>query len=341
MRPPYLQLVLLLVVIMNSGAAHAGEWKRFLDEDGVKGYTRSVRGSALYEVRSTIIVPARIEVVGAVLRDVEGLKRPGSSCLEARLIERQDANHYTFYVAYDFPWPVSDRDAVIQVVNRYDLDKGRVIADLRAVSHPRLPRRKDRLRITDLRSQFVIEYISRERTGVVYTSRADPTGHIPTFLVNRGSKSSLKDNALDLRKAVKNPVYVRAAASSSDAALVERFTSDPRKLTRIIERRLGELISDPALVARLVADRRVLGELTGGSGRVGEILLHGWGSYESKAEAVRVLLRALLAGRVPAAKLDGFVADRRLIGRILYGKGGDKAVATLLAGGHRQQKGGG
>jgi hypothetical protein len=327
----------LLLLSLAGGEAHAGGWTQFLDKDGVRGYTRTVAGSNLVDVRSTIVVPAKIEIVGAVLRDVEGLKRAGSSCIEARIIEKRDRNHYTFYVAYDFPWPVSDRDAVVKVTTRYDLNKARVIADLRAIRHPKVPPREGRVRITKMTSQFVVEYISRNKTGVVYTSRADPGGSLPSFLVNRGSKGSLKDNAGDLRLAARNPKYVKAARASPDTALVEKITKDPGLMTAIVENRLREFISDRKLAARLARERWVLAALTAGSGKVGEILLHGWGSYSSKAKAVRVLLRRLLGGHTKDRQaIERFVADRRLIGRILYGKAGDKAVAAFIA---RHKKG--
>ena len=44
---------------------------------------------------------------------------------------------------------------------------------MRAVEDSRVPRRKKHVRITDLGSQFVVEYISRHKTGVIYTSRAE------------------------------------------------------------------------------------------------------------------------------------------------------------------------
>jgi hypothetical protein len=100
----------------------------------------------------------------------------------------------------------------------------------------------------------------------------------------------------------------------------------------IVENRLREFISDRKLAARLAGERRVLSALTAGQGRVGEILLHGWGSYRSKARAVRVLLRRLLGGHVKDRQaIERFVANKRLIGRILYGKAGDKAVADFIA----------
>jgi hypothetical protein len=324
---------LLAALLLLAGPAFAGEWEQFLDEDGVRGYTRTVAGSKLVEVRSTIVVPARIEVVGAVLRDVEGLARPGQSCTAARYVEKLDRNRYTFYVAYDFPWPASDRDAVIRVVTRYDLDRGRVVADLRAIEDPRVPRQPGHVRITDLASQFVIEYLGRQKTGVIYTSRADPAGHLPAFLVNRGAKKSLKQNALDLRRAAAKPEYLKAAAASPDAALVERAVRDPARMAKIVAYRLGELMRDRPLIARMVGERRVVEALLGEKGNVGELLLHGWGARASQRKAVELLLRQLLAPRIrDRAALARFVTDTARLDRILRGPGADAEVAAFLAG---------
>jgi len=325
-------LLAILLSLSLPGAALAGEWRQFLDEEGVRGYSRAVDGSDIVELRSTIVVPAKIEVVGAVLRDVEGLKRPGTTCTEARFIEKRDHNSYTFYLAYDFPWPLSDRDVVIEVITRYHIDKGRVVSDLRAVEHPEVPAREGYVRIKDLRSQFVIEFLSRDRTGVVFTTRVDPAGQLPAFLINVSSKGSLRDNATDLRLAVRASEYIEAAAASTDTELVERVTGDPAEMRRIFGNRLGELIGDRALVERLLADRRVFEALTRGSGEVGAIIMHGWGARESKAEAVRVLLRQYLGARLAdRAVVERFVSDPQLIDRILARREADAVVADFLA----------
>jgi hypothetical protein len=134
-----------------------------------------------------------------------------------------------------------------------------------------------------------------------------------------------------MRRATRKDEYLRAAASSPDAALVKKVTGDPRQMTRIIENRLGELISDRALIGTLVADRRVLSSLVKGSGTVGATILHGWGSGESKARAVRALLRELLAGQTrDRAAIERFISDRRLIRRILYHRGGDDEVRAFI-----------
>jgi hypothetical protein len=287
------------------------------------------------ELRSVVVLDARIEVVGAVLRDVEGLKRPGSSCTEARVVERPDRDHYAVYVAYALPGPFSDRVAVVRIANRYDLDRGRVTSDLHAVDPPPVPVPRSAVRITEFEARFVVEYLSRERTAVVYTSRIDPGGWIPAFLANHAARDSLLDNARVLRQLVRRPDYVSAGASSPDAALAERLLADPDAVRRVAANRLRDLVPDPALAARLAAEPAVVEAFVRGDGRIGAALLLGWGSDASRREAIALVLRELFAARA----VDPAAADRFLAGpvldRIASGGGADEVAAFLDSAGMR------
>jgi hypothetical protein len=324
-------LPLLLWTGLGGQPARATEdWHQVLAEDGVLGYSRAVAGSDVLEFRSTVVLPARIELVGTILRDVEGLKKPGSSCKEARFVENSDQNHYIFYAHYGFPIPLDDRDVVLRVSTTYDFAMGRAIATLQAVDDPRVPHRSGIVRITTFTAQFIIEYLGRDRTGIVYTMHADPGGHIPAFVVNYGNKHGLRDNVDDLRKATRDPKYLKAAAGSTDKALVESIVHDERKMTDIVTNRLGDYIHDRDFIALVTNDVRVMTSLVRGDGRVGEILLHGWGSRESKRQAVVELLKEWLASRTQdRAAIQRIADDRSLVDRLLSGQGG--GAATLQA----------
>ena len=325
-----LPLLLGGALSVHAGAS-VGDWTPVLNEKGIKGYSRSVAGSDILEFRSTVVIPARIELIGEILRDVEGLKRTSKSCQEVRIIEYQDRNNYTFYVAYSFPFPLTDRDVVIKVTTTYDFALGRALSDLRAVATPKLPPRKGYVRITDMRAQFVFEYLGRERTGIVYTSRTDPGGHIPDFLVNYSNKRALLSSAEDLRAATLKPEYQKAAATSQDHALVEGILKDPQAMGRIARNRLAEFIHDAGFVALLAGDPGVMAALLSGEGGVGETLLHGWGSRGSQRRAVAELLRRFLGGRgVAAAIVEAVAGDQRLLDRLLSGQGGLAELRTRV-----------
>jgi hypothetical protein len=326
-----ISLSLLLWTGLGGQPARATEeWHQVLAEEGIFGYARAVPGSDVLEFRSTVVLPARIELVGAILRDVEGLKRPGSRCKESRIVERSDQNHYVFYAHYEFPTPLDDRDVVMRVSTTYDFAMGRAIANLQAVDEPRVPRRPGIVRITTFTAQFVIEYLGREKTGIVYTMHADPGGHIPTFVVNYGNKHGLRDNVDDLRKATRDPKYLKAAADSSDRELVESIVREQRKMNEIVKNRLGDYIHDRDFIGLIADDARVMTSLVRGDGRIGEILLHGFGSRESKRQAVSELLKEWLASRTTDGGAIARIAeDRALVERLLSGQGG--GTAALLA----------
>jgi len=299
-----------------------GQWEQVLWEAGVRGFARELPGTDLLEFRSTAVIPAPIEVVGVVLRNVEGLKKSSKSCLEARILEQKDLNDYTFYVAYGMPFPFSNRDVVIHATTTYDLRKGRAICELKALPVTQAPARPGFVRITDLRAQFVIEYLGRDKTGIVYTSRVDPGGHIPDFLVNHTSKASIYSSVVDLRRAAQDPRHVQEAVGSPDFQLVERITHDPAQMKAIVQERLGEYIPEREMVRIFSENPGVYQALVDGEGSIGEGLLHGWGSRDSQRQAVAALLQKLL----------GAPADRALVERILDGQGGAAAVKAQLNG---------
>jgi hypothetical protein len=319
-----------ILLALTTAPASAGEWKLIVDQDRISGYTRPVPGSRVLEVRSIAVVDAPIEVVGAVFRDIEGLKRPGSPCYESRYLEVPDRDHFTFYAAFSMPLPFHDRVVVVSVENRYDLERGRVISDRKAVANPSVVVPSQSVLIREMQGHLIVEYLGREKTGVIDTSRVDPAGNIPAFIVNTAARRSVVDGTRDLRKAVLMPEYRKAAESSPDRALADQLVANRAGMERVFANRLSELIGDRALVARLAAEPALLRSFQSGDGQVGEVLLRTWGSDAKRKEGIALLLRSLLAahGAGPAA-INRFLTDA-LLEKILAGRGGDEEVDAFM-----------
>ncbi len=325
-------LILIASMIMLAPSADAAvAWKTVLDKGYVKGYSRPVPGTDIHEFRSTAVIPAGIEIIGAVLRNVEGLKHSSSHCTDVRFVEYINKNNYTFYVSYSYPPPVADRDVIVRVITRYDLERGRTITELVAVKEAIVPRRKGVIRITDYRSQIVLEYINRDRTGIVLTSRLDPGGSIPAFIVNYISKRALDEGAKDLMESVRKRKYRDAAERYGDVAIVEREIRGGIGLKKIYANRMREFISDNEFVSMLIEDDAVCRRLIEGRTKASESIVHGWGSLESKREAVRDLITMYLRLKgVPEDRVRLIVDDRSLIPSIINNGGGCKRIKNLL-----------
>ncbi len=328
------RIIALMIVLMCATLLGAeGGWVNLSDEDNVTGYSRAVDGSNILEYRSTVIVDARIEVVGAVLRNVDGLKDNGN-CVELRILEKKDSNNYTFYIAYSYSGPIASRDIIVKVTTVYDIKRGRVVSDLVAVKDSAVPEREGFVRITDYRSQFVIEYISREKTGVVFTSRVDPGGYIPAFIVNYMGKKAIYSGAIDLRNAVRKKEYIDAAAGSKDRELVEKIVNSKKSMKEILRNRLGEYIKDEKLIAMFLDNSSMFEKLCQGEGEVSEIILHGWGSQESRMRAAEVLLRQYLLLYInDIEKVNRLIRYHELAEKALVGTKCAESVQYLISGG--------
>jgi hypothetical protein len=329
-----LKLFILFLILCAEPAAMAetnSNWQMIMDNENIKGYSRSVEGSDLLEFRSSVIVNAKIEVVGAILRNVEGLKEASSHCTDVRFLEKTDINNYVFYVAYSYPPPIADRDMIVKVSGRYDYNMGRVISDLRALKEPLVPLKKNCIRITNYKAQFIVEYINREKTNIVYTSMLDPAGSIPKSLANFMSKLALESSGLDLQEAIKNKKYIDAAMNSQDHEIVENLVKNKDVMKNIYSNRLGEYIKDKEFIEIIVNDNFMFNKLSGGEGEISEIIRYGWGSESSKKKSVELLLKLYLETFIKdREKINQIIENNDLATRILSGKGGTELLKIAV-----------
>jgi hypothetical protein len=334
MKNKLMKVFIAILIVCAASVAVAGRdngWQMIMDKENIKGYSRSVEGSDILEFRSSVIANAKIEVVGAILRNVEGLKEASSHCTEVRFLEKTDINNYIFYVAYSYPPPIADRDMIVKVSGRYDYNMGRVISDLRALSEPLVPLKKNCIRITNYRAQFIVEYINREKTNIVYTSMLDPGGSIPKVLANFMSKLALESSGLDLQEAIKNKKYIDAAMNSYDHEIVEKLVKDKGVMKNIYANRLGEYIKDREFVELIVNDNIMFDKLSGGEGEFGEIIRYGWGSESSKKKSVELLLKLYLETFIRDGEvIHQIIGNNDLAERILHGKGGTELLKVAI-----------
>ena len=215
--------ILIINFVFLFSIQAGANWKLVINKNGIKVYTRPVVGSDLDEFKGITVVNASIDVIGEVLKDVPAQPEWMGDCIVARVVKRLAGDDVIVYNVTNAPWPVSDRDVIVKSKTVLEYKSGRVIIYMKAVKIPLVPIRKDRIRMTELTGNWILHYISRNKTSVLYQVRTNPAGSIPAVIANLTSKNIPFKTLTGMKKIVKKKKYIDRAAKAKGVTEIERF----------------------------------------------------------------------------------------------------------------------
>jgi hypothetical protein len=194
-----------MVLAAISGAGN--EWKLIFDKDGITLHAREVIDHPQAQFKGVCIVRQPIDAVGAVLSDVSSYPKWFFKCIEARKIQSENSSelHFFLYVAIDTPWPFSDRDVVYKTDVTIDYASGKVFIQSVASKKPFVELKKQYVRITDSKHQWILERISDDRTRITFINRTNAAGPFANYLSNSGMHDTTIHSLQNLKKILQHP----------------------------------------------------------------------------------------------------------------------------------------
>ncbi len=203
-------VVALIVPLAMSASAQNDKWELVGTKDDIVSYKREVPGSPVIAIRGEAVVDASIVRVASVLLDTASLPQWMDRLAEARRIRTQGALHYVEYDRANVPFPLTDRDFVVETWVESDAAKKQVLLKAHSVVDPSAPV-TSLVRGEVLSSTFTLTALDHgQRTRVVAEVHTDPKGSIPKWMVNLTQKSWAHTTIMGLRAQVRKP------ASSDD-----------------------------------------------------------------------------------------------------------------------------
>lgn len=158
----------------------SGGWRLLYERGGFRAFEQA--GSPpTYKAEGMVAMD--LAEVAAVLTDLPRQREWVSHLAESRLLEGDPLGRHVAYSRFDLPWPVQDRDAVVEGVVTQLPREGKVHVRFRTVTHPAAPPRPDCLRVPYTEGSFTLTESSRGQIQVTYTVRLDPGGWLPDWLV--------------------------------------------------------------------------------------------------------------------------------------------------------------
>ena len=176
-------ILMVLITIMLSCPIKAQSWDFIKEKDSIKIYTRSEDGMSLKSYRAVTNINAPVEKVFAVMEDINNTDwwDKKLTLIEVLLYEKDIGAQY--YLVYDLPYPVTDRDLCVNVTITIDKVTGERKINAVALNGV-IPEHNKLVRIKDYGQTWTIIPVGKEWTHVILEGFVDPAGSVPNWLTN-------------------------------------------------------------------------------------------------------------------------------------------------------------
>jgi len=215
-------VLMLLIIASTSFAADMYQWRLVNNKDGCKIYTSVVAGKDYIAAKATCDIPARIEVVGMVIRDIANYPEWMEDCKETKILKVVDDENdvFIFWVRQHVTL-LTDRDMVIKSRVKMNLEKGHDLIYGDLTNEMSYDSGKGYVRMPSFNSLFTLDWIDRENTRVTYMVDPDLGKGVPPSVANSVIKNNPYKSLKKMMKEVKKSKYIESAKTSKYNKLVE------------------------------------------------------------------------------------------------------------------------
>ena len=224
-------VVCMLLIMTSTGfALDQYQWKLVDTEDGCQIYTSVVAGRDYVAAKATCVIPARMEVIGMVLRDIANYPEWMQDCKETKILKVvDDANDVFIFWFRQHITLLTDRDMVIKSKTIISPEKGQNLIYAEATNEVPYDPGKGFVRMPSFSSLFTLEWIDREHTRVTFMIDPDLGKGIPIGVANNTIKSTPFKTLKKMKKMVKLSKYVESAKTSKYNKFVEDYVKAGHK----------------------------------------------------------------------------------------------------------------
>lgn len=186
--------------------APAHEWEEIHHDDLVTVYRKEVEGSDVLALKGTGTLDAPIGKILGVVLDVKRRPEWMEQVKSVEVIREISPNERIEYMHLSPPWPVKDRDIVVDEKVEVDRAAHKITVRMKSVEDPSHPVRPDRVRAMLYSATFeVTPADGGQKTAMVAESHSDPKGSIPKWVVNFFSKNMPSKTLTKLLARVREP----------------------------------------------------------------------------------------------------------------------------------------
>ena len=181
----------LLIIVFGFLSFNIDNWEKVNSEGDIIVYNTKVEGDKFKKSKvETTINYGSINKAEKILKDISNYAKWQPKCESSKSLKIK-GNKITLYLTFGAPWPVSDRDLILE--STFIREKNKLI--VKSTCKPKFQEKNDAyVRITYSESFWEIEQKDGEGLFLRNTSHSNPGGNIPAWL----SSSAVEDIPLEL-----------------------------------------------------------------------------------------------------------------------------------------------
>lgn len=176
-------IIALLLFQAGQLLSQDSNWNLVSDQDSLQIYTRRSEVSSIKEVKIKARVNCEIKEIVAALEDIPTQKDWLIRTKEIRYVEEQGPGRFSYYLSTDMPFPVKDRDIVVNYERTYDQDKEEVFIEYQELGGM-VPINKSHVRIPEMKASYRLASPSKGEANLEYYLYIDAGGALPNWVVN-------------------------------------------------------------------------------------------------------------------------------------------------------------
>lgn len=201
---------------------HVYNWQLERSEGPCTSYSSVVEGKEYVAAKAVCDVPARIEVVGSILHDIENFPAWMADCKATKVLQVEDDEKDTivFWLHQHIPI-LRDRDMVLRSTVTVDYARHINLIEARSTEDLAYDSGKRVTRMPSFYAQYRLEWIDRENTRVTYLIDPDLGSGLPTGISNMNIRKIPLRSMQGMIKIAAQEKYIEAAKSSKYARWVD------------------------------------------------------------------------------------------------------------------------
>ena len=211
-------------VAQDSMIAEPGkyQWKLENSENNCKSYSSEVAGKEYIAAKAVCDIPARLEVIAMILRDIENYPEWMADCKATRMLKVEDDEHDSFVFWFHQHIPLlKDRDMVLRSSVTIDYSKGIHLIEARSTEDIKFDSGRNVFRMPYFYTRYTLEWVDREHSRVTFLIDPDLGNGLPVRISNATIRNIPYRSMEGMRKMVTEKKYLEGAKSSKYAKRVE------------------------------------------------------------------------------------------------------------------------